>query len=380
MNIAILADSLNTHSGSRAPIELAKALASTNRNNVTLYIRNNYSQKNRSLLPNRIKLKLIERKSFFKTFFSLLRDFNAENYDIMCSNATLSVFLPAALSNKPSITTYHGTQWNVWENKFFKNKNLRLLLHFMDFFTNIFIWIKTCPIFLFSKKVITISKYTTQEGKSYYLRPSQHVYWGAAPNGFKPSSKSTQNTKLTVISVSRITPYKGFHQLINIFRAIDPQINARLIIVGSQPQKNYLNYLKKISPKNVQIIIDPPDKTLASLYKKSHLYATCDQYLFFGMPILEAASFKLPAIALNYAAAKEVIKNKQTGFVANNLDEFKKYLELLLTDQKLRTSMGSRACLFAKKFTWEKTAQEYEKIFKNLLQKKTWTLPLLLNL
>ena len=110
MNIAILTDTLNSHSGSRAPIELAKALASTNRNNLTLYIRNNYSQKNRSLLSNRIKLKFIERKSFFKTFFSLLRDFDAGNYDIICSNATISVFLPAALSNKPSITTYHGTQ------------------------------------------------------------------------------------------------------------------------------------------------------------------------------------------------------------------------------------------------------------------------------
>lgn len=370
MDIAILTNSLDPHSGSRAPIELAKALASTKKNRVTLYTRNKNSRKNPDLLANRIKIKLIERKSFFKTFFSLLGDFNAGNYDIMCSSATLSVFLPAALSNKPLVTTYHGTQWNVWENKFFTNKNLRLPVHFMDFFTNILIWMKTCPIFLFSKKVITISKYTSREAKSYYLRSSQHVYWGAVSNELKPISKNTQNMPLTVISVSRITPYKGFHKLINIFKEIDPQINARLIIVGSQPQKNYLKYLKKISPKNVRIIIDPSDKALASLYKKSHLYATCDKYLFFGMPILEAASFKLPAIALNNAAAKEVIKNKQTGFVANNLDEFKKYLELLLKDQKLRTSMGERASVFAKKFTWEKTAQEYEKIFKNLLQKK----------
>src|SRR3990167_877273 len=263
MNIAILTDTLNSHSGSRAPIELAKALASTNRNNLTLYIRNNYSQKNRSLLSNRIKLKFIERKSFFKTFFSLLRDFDAGNYDIICSNATISVFLPAALSNKPSITTYHGTQWNVWENKFFTNKNLRLLLHFMDFFTNIFIWMKTYPIFLFSKKIITISKYTAQEAKSYYLRPSQHVYWGASSASINSRFKTSKNKPLTIISVSRITPYKGFHKLISIFKKIDPKINARLIIVGSQPQKNYLRYLKRISSIKVEIIIDPPDKILA---------------------------------------------------------------------------------------------------------------------
>ncbi len=370
MNIAILTNSLDPHSGSRAPLELAKSLASAKQNKITLYIRNKNSQKNPGLLSSRIKIKFIEKKPFFKTFFSLLGEFNAQNYDIMCSNATLSVFLPAVLSNKTLVTTYHGTQWNVWENRFFTNKNLGLLLRLMDFFTNIFIWTKTSPIFLFSKKIITISRYTSREAKGYYLRSSQPVYWGATPANFQIRSKNTNNLPLTVISVSRITPYKGFHKLINIFKEIDPLINARLIIVGSQPQKNYLKYLKQISPKNVQIIIDPSDKTLAKLYRQSHVYATCDKYLFFGMPILEAASFNLPSIALNNAAAKEVIKDKQTGFVANDLGEFTKYLELLLRDQKLRTSMGTKAGIFVKKFTWEKTAQEYEKIFKNLVQKK----------
>lgn len=370
MKIAILTNSLDPHSGSRAPIELAKALASKTKNSVTLYVKNKYSQKNPDQFPKRVRIMFIQKNSFIKTFFALLKDFNTQNYDIMCSNAALSVFLPAVLSNKTLVTTYHGTQWNVWVNKFSNKKNLRLPIYIMDYLTNIFIWIKTSPIFIFSKKVITISKYTSQEAKKYYLRSSQSVYWGAIPTSLKVNLKNTKAKPLTVISVSRITPYKGFHKLINVFKEIDPLINAQLIIVGSQPQKNYLKYLKQISPKNVQIIIDPSDKTLAKLYKQSHLYATCDKYLFFGMPILEAASFNLPSIALNNAAAKEVIKNKQTGFVANNLDEFKKYLELLLKKPKLRNSMGAKASIFAKKFTWGKTAQEYEKIFQSLIQKK----------
>ncbi len=370
MKIAILTNSLDPHSGSRAPIELAKALASKTKNKVTLYVKNKYSQKNLDQFPKRVKITLIQKNSFIKTFFTLLKDFNTQNYDIMCSNAALSVFLPAAISNKTLVTTYHGTQWNVWENKFFNNKNLRLPIYIMDSFTNIFIWIKTSPIFLFSKKVITISKYTSREAKKYYLRSSQSVYWGAIPTNLKVNPKNTKGNPITIISVSRITPYKGFHKLINVFKEIDPQGKSRLLIVGSQPQKNYLNYLRKISPKNVQIIIDPSDKILAKLYGQSNIYATCDKYLFFGMPILEAASFNLPSIALNNAAAKEVIKNKQTGFVANNLDEFKKYLELLLKNPKLRNSMGIRASIFAKEFTWQKTAQEYEKIFKKLVQKK----------
>lgn len=370
MKIAILINSLDPHSGSRAPIELTRALAGNKKNKVTLYVKNKFSSKNPDQLPKRIRIKFIQKKSLIKTFLTLLKDFNTQNYDIMCSNATFSVFLPAALSNTTLVTTYHGTQWNVWENKFFNNRHLKLLIRIMDFLTNIFIWIKTSPIFLFSKKVISISKYTSQEAKSHYLRSSQSVYWGAIPTSLKVNLKRTKAKPLTVISVSRITPYKGFHKLINVFKEIDPLINAQLIIVGSQPQKNYLKYLRKISLKNVQFIINPSDKILANLYAQSHIYATCDKYLFFGMPILEAASFRLPTIALNNAAAKEVIKNKQTGFVANNLDEFKKYLESLLKNTKLRNSMGTKASIFAKKFTWEKTAQEYEKIFKKLLQKK----------
>src|SRR3989344_7318263 len=177
MNVAILTESLNTHSGSRAPLELANSLVKNNKNKITIYVRNKSTKESAKNLSSKIKVKFVPKGSLLKIFLSLIRDFNRQNYDIISSNATFSVFLPAALSNKPLVTTYHGTQWNVWGNKYFTNKNLELLLHFMDFFTNIFIWIRTCPIFLFSKKVITISKYTSREDKRYYLRPSQHVYW-----------------------------------------------------------------------------------------------------------------------------------------------------------------------------------------------------------
>lgn len=372
MNIAILTESLDAHSGSRAPLELAKSLALNNKNKITIYARKKSAKDNAENLPSKIKIIFIPKGSVFKIFLFLIRDFNHQNYDIMSSNATLSVFLPAVLSNKPVVTTYHGTQWDIWKNKMFINTRPKFTADIMDLFTNILIWVKTYPIFLFSQKVVTISNYTSLEAKTYYLKTPKVIAWGSVSHNLKLTSPIPphNNKPLTVISVSRITPYKGFHKLITIIKEIDPQINARLIIVGSQPQKNYLKYLKKISAKNVRIIINPPDKILGKLYKSADIYATCDKYLFFGMPILEAASFGLPTVALNYAAAKEVIKNNKTGFVANNITEFKKYLELILKDQKIRTSMGVEALKFSQEFTWKKTAKEYEKVFVSLIKNK----------
>ena len=369
MNIAILTESLDSHSGSRAPLELAKSLAINNQNKLTIYTREKPAGCDIDNLPNKIKIKFIPKGSVFKIFLSLIRDFNSQNYDIMSSNATLSVFIPAALSKIPVVTTYHGTQWKVWANKLFPSSRFRKVTKTLDFCINILIWVKTLPIFLLSDFVVSISGYAKREARNTYFSKTKKIYWGASPKSLLNAGKNDSSKENTIISVSRITPYKGFHKLIEAFKKLDPKLNARLIICGSHPQKNYLKYLNNLTDEKITILLNVEDNTLKKLYAKAAIYATCDEYLFFGMPILEAASNGLPTVCLSYAAAKEVVKHGKTGFVANSELEFQKHIETLLKNKKLRAKLSRNAKAFALTFTWEKTAKEYEKIFRSVIKK-----------
>ena len=80
------------------------------------------------------------------------------------------------------------------------------------------------------------------------------------------------------------------------------------------------------------------------------------------MPVLEAAEFAIPTIALNSAAASEIIRYGQTGYVANNESEFIKYLTELIEKNSFRKKMGLSAKKWAQKFTWEICAKKWENI------------------
>lgn len=145
--------------------------------------------------------------------------------------------------------------------------------------------------------------------------------------------------------------------------------DIRLTIVGSAPQPVYLRYLKTLINPPSRILTNVSETQLISLYQESDIYATADKYLFFGMPVLEAAVFGKPTVAFNYGAANEMIQHGKTGFVANNQEEFEAYLKLLIENRRLRNTMGRAAKLWAHNFSWEKTAKEYIKVFENLLKK-----------
>ena len=372
MNIAIITDSIEYKSGSRSQIELAKILSKENR--ITLIGNSKGSQKKLISDLNRASISSISipnLPSWVKTY-KYLSYFNKSGYDLILSSATLSLFLAAALSKVPLISIYHGSQWNVLENKFFTWPGPKKLLFPLDILANIFIWFKSYPIFLMSNSVASISSHAKKDAQRLYFAKTKKIYWGASPTSLlTTNAKMYKNKKeITIVSVSRITPYKGFHKLVEAVNQLDTSLNIKLIICGSHPQKNYLNYLKKIATKRTQIILNASDTLLKKIYARGDIYATCDKYLFFGMPILEAASNGLPVVALNYAAAKEMVQHGKTGFIAQDTKELKKYLELLIKNKGLRTKFSKAAKEFARRFTWENTAKEYEKIFKKILEKK----------
>lgn len=137
-------------------------------------------------------------------------------------------------------------------------------------------------------------------------------------------------------------------------------------IIGSSPKKHYLKYLKKIAQKNVQIKLSVSDSALAHLYQQSDLYVTADRYLFFGFPIVEIAFFKKPSIAFDFAAASEIIKNGQTGFITKNSQEMAAKIDYLFENRPVLKQLGKNAFYQANKlFDWHKITQEYVKLLAN---------------
>lgn len=394
MKIAILTEILSTHSGSRAPIELAKSLSLHNKITLLAYsflaekgVQNELEKRGvKVVLVNPPKIPFGKWWAAFKFFPHLKKS------EIISFHGTLPTFLVAKLSGRPLIKTYYGTQLDAYYEKLLPEVKPSLKDKYLNWLGNQVILCIQRIYFGLSTQVVAISTYTSQEAKKLYGKKISFFHLGATKvptpdeehlrgeehrehlrgGGIDPALAGSRDTsevkkeRPTILSVSRLTPYKGFHHLIKAVRETGNGVN--LFIVGPVSQPKYLEYLKKIKTPQTKILIDLSDQKLANLYQNSDIYASCDRYLFFGLPILEAALFEKPSVILNTCAAQEIVIHEKTGFVAKDLNEFTKYLKVLIDNPALGAKMGQEAKIWAqKKFSWQKTAQKYHRLFQNLL-------------
>lgn len=375
MKIAIISQNLNPCSSSRIHIELAKNL-SKNHQVVIFAARVQVPLKLIKEL-GRQKIKIIPIKSSgfpligkYLGLYSLFKDLRSERTNIISFHATFPLFMAAKLTGKPVIKTYYGTQLDAYLERITPGQKPSLWQKFLNFLGNQALTALERIEFNLSTKVIGISQYTQNEARKLYGRRIPFVYLAVDSSPLpetNPQKQKVKNNRFFILSVSRITPYKGFHHLIQAVKDIQNQVNypLELWIAGSLEKNAYLDYLNRIKTPKTKLFIDITDEKLTTLYQNCDLYATCDRYPFFGLPLLEAAIFGKPALALDFCAAPEIIDDEKTGLLAKDLKDYRKKLLRLVKDKKLRIKLGQNARRKVKKdFTWKEMAKQYEEIFK----------------
>jgi len=367
--IAILTEQIGTHSGSRAGVELAKHLLPINKS-ITLYsYKKNVDQEEvKKLKKLKVKIITFTKPILTSRFFpdlNLLKALRYEKPDFAIFCGTLPFFLSAKLANIKTIRIYMGTQFNAYLENKLPNENKNPFDIIANYLTNLYIYINELITVCFSTNIIAISKYAGFELTRLYKRKADRIIYLAGDHLPKlKTKKNLEDKTLNLLTISRITPYKGFHILIE---EINKLKNVNLTIVGSAERKKYLKYLQTISSSNIIFKSGSTDHDISTLFTNSDVYVTADRNLFFGFPIAEASFFGKPSIAFSYAAASEIIENNKTGYLVNNRIAFRGAISKYIKNPNLISKMGVLAKSKAEKnFSWSKIAIEYQKLFENL--------------
>ena len=257
-----------------------------------------------------------------------------------------------------------GTQFNAYLENKLPHERINFIDRIYNLWANLIIYLIDFLTLSLSTKIISISKYCAGETKKLYFRKTDSIiYIGANHIKSKQTPVAQKNSSINLLSVSRITPYKGFDKLISTVNHFPNKLT--LTIVGTNVKPSYFAYLKRRSKKNIKFFINLSDQQLAHLYQKSDIYITADKYLFFGLPIVEAAFFKKGTIAFSHAAAAELIENGKTGFLVTSEDKLKKALVNLIKKPNLIKTLGNNAYLKVHKdFTWQTIALKYQQLFE----------------
>src|SRR3972149_6849135 len=216
MKIAIVAEAVETHSGSRTAVNLAKQFAKMG-HQVLFYAHWQFStpQAKQELEMEGVKVTLIKSPKIkiiekFISAFSLTKSLKEEHPQIISAHTTLPFLIGAKLSGIKVVSTYYGTQLDVWIDKIFP-KSSSFLDRIINQILNLVIKIVAFAQVSLADKMITQTTYCRDELKNLYGKKAPVVFWGDAPPHLLKLAKSkTNQSEINLLSVSRIIPYKGF--------------------------------------------------------------------------------------------------------------------------------------------------------------------------
>jgi D-inositol-3-phosphate glycosyltransferase len=104
-----------------------------------------------------------------------------------------------------------------------------------------------------------------------------------------------------------------------------------------------------------------PHEVLRDYYRSADVCVVPSWSESFGMVALEASSCGAPVVASAVGGLVELVDHGRTGYLAapGDADAFAHYMQMLLDDPALASSMGWAASEAAKAYTWEATAERF---------------------
>ena len=111
-----------------------------------------------------------------------------------------------------------------------------------------------------------------------------------------------------------------------------------------------------------------PAKDKFSLMKHAACFIFPSLYEGFGLPVLEALSLGVPTITSLVSSLPEVAGEAAILINPNKVSEIKSALRKVLEDEDLRKKFSRAGIVQAKKFSWEKCAEETVKVYDSVVQ------------
>ncbi len=252
--------------------------------------------------------------------------------------------------------------------------------------TSKFYWVQLLPFSLKkANKIVAISKNTKQDIIKLLNIPEEKIkviYLGKHSQ-FKPienlhfldkvRQKYSQG-KPFILYVSTLEPRKNHLNLLKVFNIIvkEHKIKHNLVLTGKRGwyYKELFEFVEKNNLQDRVLFVGYiPDSDLPSLYNAADLFVFPSLYEGFGLPILESMSCGLPVISSNASSMPEIVEGAGILLDPKDTKAWADAIYKVLTNKNLQKEMGEKSLQQAKKFTWEKCAQETLGVYEEVYQK-----------
>lgn len=199
--------------------------------------------------------------------------------------------------------------------------------------------------------------------------------WGDLPNmkvipnatSFAPEEGAALDNK-QVIAVGRLVSPKRFDLLVSAWELVyDRYPDWKLAIYGDGPDREKLQAQIDASGLHDAVTLHHATKDIVEKYRESSIYALSSDFEGFGMVIVEAMSFGVPAVSFACKCGpRDIIEDGVNGILAapGDIEGLAAGINRLIEDEALRKDMGRNAVRrVMDNFTEEVIMKKWEKLF-----------------
>ncbi len=178
--------------------------------------------------------------------------------------------------------------------------------------------------------------------------------------------------KKFIFSVGSIEPRKNLIGLLKAYNLLSNEIKDeyKLVLAGFKGWGNdeIMNIINK-NKENIIYLGFISDIELAKVYNLSSCFVFPSFYEGFGLPVLEAMACGTPVVCSDASSIPEVGGDAVVYCNPYEIEDIKNKIEFVLNDNPLQEDMIKKGLERAKLFSWEKSADEHMRIFREVLNK-----------
>ncbi len=182
-------------------------------------------------------------------------------------------------------------------------------------------------------------------------RSSRLMTRGVDTDKFSPDKRTVKDNIFRFGFVGRLRTEKNVRLLANLEKKLieKGRINFKFLIVGEGNEREWLE--KNMTHAEFTGFLD--GERLSAAYANMDVFVFPSETDTFGNVAQEANASGVPAIVTNQGGPKFIIKHNESGFIAENLDDFVRFsLELMDDSEKLAT-MKRQSHQNALKSSWD---------------------------
>ena len=176
-----------------------------------------------------------------------------------------------------------------------------------------------------------------------------------------------------ILFVGRIEPLKGIDVLIQAASHLEGPFRV-LVVGGDEKDERRLRDLARLArelgvEERVTFTAAVTHDDLPYYYNAADVCAVPSYYESFGLVALEAMACGVPVVATRVGGLKDTVRDGRTGYLVpwRCPEPFAERLDLLLTNEPLRRSLGREARAVAETYRWSHVAEQVESVYHDLV-------------